>query len=64
VRSAILNGRVVKPGDSVSGAKVLEIHPAEVVLMQDSQRIVVKLVLSGIKKPSRSAAALHEPAEH
>jgi len=61
-RSAILNGRVVKPGDSVGGAKVVEINPAEVVLMQDSQKIVVKLVLSGIKKPARNTA-LEQPAE-
>jgi hypothetical protein len=56
-RSAILNGTLVRAGDTVGGARVLEINPAEVVLLQDSQKVVVKLMLSGIKKPSRSADA-------
>ena len=55
-RSAILNGQVVKAGDRLGGAMVVEINPAAVVLMQDSQKIVVKLVLSGVKKPIRGAA--------
>ena len=63
-RSALLNGRIVRAGDSLNGAKVLEIHPAEVVLMQDSQRIVVKLILTGIKKPSMSAIVPQESVEN
>jgi hypothetical protein len=62
-RSAILNGRVVKPGDSLAGARVLEIHPAEVVLEQDAQKIVVKLVLSNVKKHSATAATPEESKE-
>lgn len=61
-RTAILNGHVVKAGDSLGAARIVEINPAEVVLMQESQKIVVKLVLSGVKKPVGDVAR-EEPAE-
>jgi hypothetical protein len=60
-RSAILNGRVVKPGDSMEGVTVIEINPTEVVLSRDTQRIVVKLLLSGVKKAAAEVPAA-EPA--
>jgi len=61
-RSAILNGQIVKTGDSVGRAKIVEINPAEVVLVQDSQKIVVKLVRSGVKRPAPDSAR-EKPAE-
>ena len=50
-RSAILNGKLVKEGDKLDGAVVLEIKPAEVTLQQDDKRLVVRLLLSNIKQP-------------
>jgi hypothetical protein len=50
-RSAILNGKLVKEGDKLDGAVVLEIKPAAVTLQQDDKRLVVRLLLSNIKQP-------------
>jgi len=60
-RSAILNGQVVKIGDSVAGATVTEINPAEVVLSRDHQRVVVRLLYSRVKQPAREAPAPDAP---
>jgi hypothetical protein len=62
-KSAILNGQVVKAGDKLAGATVVEINPADVVLMQDTQKIVVKLIVSSIKKPVRNARPPVEATE-
>ena len=51
-RSAILNGRLVKEGDKLDGAVVMEIKPSEVTLQQQDKRLVVKLLLSNIKQPA------------
>ena len=50
-RSAILNGKLVKEGDKLDGAEVVEIKPSEVTLQQQNKRLVVKLLLSNIKQP-------------
>jgi hypothetical protein len=50
-RSAILNGRLVKEGDELDGAVVMEIKPSEVTLQQEDKRLVVKLLYSNIKQP-------------
>ena len=50
-RSAILNGKLVKEGDKVDGAAVMEIKPSEVTLQQEDKRLVVRLLLSNIKQP-------------
>lgn len=42
-RSAIINGQLVRVGDMVGTARVLEIHPAEVVLYRDQGRLVTRL---------------------
>lgn len=62
-KSAILNGKLVRAGDSLAGATILEINPADVVLVQDTQRIVVKMILSSIKKPARTASPPAEAME-
>jgi hypothetical protein len=59
-KSAILNGKVVRIGDRLAGATIVEVNPADVVLTQDGQRIVVKLILSSIKKPARIATPAAE----
>lgn len=51
MRSAILNGKVVKEGDKLDGAVVTQIRPSEVTLQKDDKRLVVKLLLSNIKQP-------------
>ena len=50
-RSAILNGKLVKEGDKLDGAVVMEIKASEVTLQQRDKRLVVKLLLSNIKQP-------------
>lgn len=62
-KSAILNGQLVRTGDNLAGATVVEINPADVVLMQDTQKIVVKLIVSSIKKPVRNARPPAETTE-
>lgn len=55
-RSAIINGHMVKVGDSLGSASVLEINAADVVLLQDSRRVIVRLLVPGIKKPTGLAS--------
>lgn len=43
-RSAILNGRIVRVGDRVDGAEVLEIDPAGVLIRHENQRIRLNLI--------------------
>jgi len=50
-RSAILNGKLVKEGEKLNGAVVTEIKPAQVTLQQDDKRLVVRLLISSIKRP-------------
>ncbi|MFQ5659805.1 MAG: general secretion pathway protein GspB [Gammaproteobacteria bacterium] len=50
-RTAIVNGKLVKEGDELDGATVVEIRPAEVVLLQEHKSVVVKLLLSEVKRP-------------
>lgn len=53
-RSAIINGHLVRVGDMVGQARVLEIHPAEVVLYHDQRRQVVRLYDRLVKKERES----------
>lgn len=55
-RSAILNGRVVRVGDSVNGARVLEIEPAWVVIEHEKKRIRLELLDYDIKQNNRAMA--------
>ncbi|MCZ6525535.1 MAG: hypothetical protein O6928_03105 [Gammaproteobacteria bacterium] len=49
-RNAILNGRLVREGTDLGMATVVEIRPTELVLSQDHKRLVIKLLLSDIKR--------------
>lgn len=51
-RSAILNGRLVREGTDLGMATVVEIRPTELVLSQDHKQVVIKLLLSDIKRLS------------
>jgi hypothetical protein len=42
-RSAIVNGRIVRTGETIGPARILEILPTQVVLDYDNRRVAVKL---------------------
>lgn len=52
-RIAIVNGKRVRVGDRVDGARVLEIQPGYVRLRYKQQEIAVRLVPGGINKQFR-----------
>lgn len=49
-RSAIVNGKLVKVGDEIGSATVLEITSKSVVLDTDRKRLEINLIPRGIKK--------------
>ena len=51
-RSAVLNGKVVRAGDAVGRARVLEIKPGIVVVEFDRKQVDVRLYGVGVKKQS------------
>jgi len=42
-RSAIVNGRIVRTGETLGPATIVEIQPAQVLLDYDNKRLAVKL---------------------
>lgn len=50
--TAVLNGKLVRSGDKLGKAQVMEIKPGAVVLDQDGRRFVVELLRLGVKKES------------
>ena len=50
--TAVLNGKLVRPGDKLGKAQIVEINPGAVVLDQDGRRFVVELLRLGVKKES------------
>ena len=52
-RTAIVNGAIVREGDTVGQAKVLEIRPVSVVLDYDDKKVAVRLFADLVKKKSR-----------
>lgn len=42
-RSAIVNGRIVRTGESIGTARILEIQPTQVVLEYDNRKVAVRL---------------------
>ncbi|MEX2353012.1 MAG: general secretion pathway protein GspB [Gammaproteobacteria bacterium] len=42
-RSAIVNGRIVRTGDDIGPATVLEIQPVQVILDYDNTKVAVRL---------------------
>jgi len=55
-RSAILNGKVVNVGDTVNGAKVVEIEPAWIIIEHEKQRIRLELLDINIKRDKQTVA--------
>lgn len=55
-RSAILNGQIVRVGDSVSGARVLEIEPAWIIIEHENQHIRLELLDINIKRDKQAMA--------
>lgn len=52
-RTAVVNNKLVKAGDNIAGALVLEIKPLAVVLNYEQQNIQVNLIRHDVdKKPS------------
>lgn len=49
-RSAIVNGQLVRAGDQIGPAKVLEINPVSVILDYDNKHVVVRLFANIIDK--------------
>lgn len=54
-RSAILNGTMIREGESIGNARVLEIKPTSVVLEQGDKHLVVRMLELKIKQPARNA---------
>jgi hypothetical protein len=50
--TAVLNGALVRAGDKLGKAQVVEINPGAVVLDQEGRRFVVELLRLGVKKES------------
>ncbi len=49
-RSAVLNGKVVRAGDAIGRARVVEIKPGIVVVELDRKQLDVRLYGVGVKK--------------
>ena len=49
-RSAIINGQLVKEGQTIGPAKVLEIKPVSVVLDYEDRQVVVRLYNNVVEK--------------
>ncbi len=56
-RSAVLNGALVREGDTLDGARVARIEPGSVTLEAGGRRTVVALVAPLRKRPSDAVAA-------
>ncbi len=52
-RAAVINGRVVGVGETINGARVVEILPAKVRLRRKGRDITLVLLKQDIKRPSR-----------
>ena len=52
-RSAIVNGRLVRVGDELGPAKILEIQSTSVILDYENKQVVVRLFSNVIQKKTR-----------
>lgn len=50
-RSAVINGRSVGVGETVDGARVIEILPAQVRLQHQGRQLTLQLLPVAVKKP-------------
>lgn len=53
-RSAIINGKLVRVGDDVGPAKVIEINPLSVVINHEDKKLIVRLFKNTVKKDYKS----------
>ena len=61
-RTAVLNGRLVREGDSIDSAQVVRIGADSVVLRRDGQRRELKLAGQSVKRPgTRRNNAAEQP---
>ena len=51
-RLAVINGRIVKPGDEVSGARVVSVEANTVHLRKGAKRFSVALSRASVKRPT------------
>ena len=49
-RTAILNGKLVRVGDDIGPAKILEINPISVVIDHDERKLIVRLFNNQVTK--------------
>jgi len=54
-KTAIINGKLVRVGDEVSNAKVLEIKLRSVVIDHEDHKLIVRLFKNQVKKDYKSA---------
>jgi len=53
-RTAIVNGKLVRVGDDVGPAKVLEINPISIVIDHEDRKLIVRLFNNKVKKDYKS----------
>lgn len=53
-RTAILNGKLVRAGDVVGPAKVLEINPLSIVIDHEERKLIVRLYKTKVIKNYKS----------
>ena len=61
-RLAVINGRIVRPGDEVSGAQVVFVGPSSVQLKKDGKRFSLALSRTSVKRPSASGGVMMSEA--
>ncbi len=54
-KSAIINGKLVRVGDDVGPAKVLEIRPLSVVINHEDNKLIVRLYKNQVVKDYKSS---------
>jgi hypothetical protein len=55
-RTAIVNGRIVRVGDAIGQATVLDIQPVQIILKYENRQVAVRLFSDGvIRKQSRNS---------
>ena len=49
-RTAIINGSIVRAGDTIGQATVIDIQPVQVILRYENRQVVVRLFNNGVMK--------------
>lgn len=52
-RSAVINGKLVRTGDEIGPAKIIEINPGNVILHYEDKQVVVRLYSDSVHKKIR-----------